>query len=93
MTAKEFNFYLMPFVASLKDGHTTILDESSLTDHENPGGVPLIFGAIEGKLYVRGVTHYAHRNLIGSLLVSVSGIGVDELLDRVEHFFGCENYW
>ena len=38
MTAKEFNFYLMPFLASLKDGHTTVLDESNLLDQENPGG-------------------------------------------------------
>jgi len=91
MTAKEFNFYLMPFVASLKDGHTTVLDESSLLNQENPGGVPLIFGAIEGKLYVRAVTHEADRYLIGSLLVSVAGIGVAELLERVENFFGCEN--
>ena len=29
--------------------------------------------------------------MIGSLLVSVAGIGVAELLERVEHFFGCEN--
>lgn len=91
MTAKAFNFFLMPFIASIKDGHTTILDESTLLDDEHPGGIPLIFGAIEGRLYVRMVVHSAHRKLIGSLLVSVAGIGVGELAERVEHYFGCEN--
>jgi len=93
MTVKAFNFYVMPFVASLKDGHTTVLDASTLLDNEHPGGIPLIFGAIEGKLYVRAVTHPEHKNLIGSLLVSVAGVGIDELLLRVENFFGCENQY
>ena len=91
MTAKAFNFYLMPFLASVKDGHTTVLDESTLLDDGHPGGIPLVFGVIEGKLYVRAVVHSAHQKLIGSLLVSVAGIGVDELLERVEYYFGCEN--
>lgn len=91
MTAKAFSFYLMPFLASIKDGHTAVLEESTLLDDEHPGGMPLIFGAIEDRLYVRAVVHAAHRKLIGSLLVSVEGIGVDELLERVEHYFGCEN--
>jgi hypothetical protein len=91
MTAKDFSFYLMPFLASIKDGHTTFLDESTLLDDEHPGGIPLIFGSIEGRLYVRAVVHIAHQELIGSLLVSVAGIGVDELLERVEYYFGCEN--
>jgi len=93
MTAKTFNFYLMPFIASIKDGHTTVLDASTLLDDGYPGGIPLIFGAIEGKLYVRTVVHSAHQKLIGSLLVSVAGIRIDELLERVEHYFGCENQY
>jgi hypothetical protein len=91
MTARAFGFYLMPFLASIKDGHTAVLDESTLWDNEHPGGIPLIFGTIEDRLYVRAVVHAAHRKLIGSLLVSVAGIGVEQLLERVEHCFGCEN--
>jgi hypothetical protein len=93
MTADEFNLYLMPFIAAIKDGHTTVLDQSTLLDDEHPGGIPLIFGAIEEQLYVRAVTHEAHRDLIGGLLVAVAGIAVDELLRRVECFFGCENQY
>jgi hypothetical protein len=93
MTDKAFIFYLMPFLASIRDGHTTILDESILFDHGHPGGIPLVFGAIEGKLCVRAVVRAAQRELIGSLLVSVAGIGVDDLLERVEHYFGCENQY
>jgi hypothetical protein len=93
MTAHEFNLYLMPFVASIKDGHTTVLDESTLLGDEHPGGIPLIFGAIEERLYVRAVMHETHRELIGSLLVTVAGIAVDELLQRVEYYFGCENQY
>jgi hypothetical protein len=91
MSARAFNLYLMPFVATIKDGHTTVLSESALLDAEHPGGIPLIFGAIESQLVVRAVVHEAHRELIGSLLVSVAGIAVDELVQRVEHLFGCEN--
>jgi len=91
MTAKAFTYLLMPFLAGLKDGHTAILDESALWDEQHPGGLPLIFGSIEDKLYVQAVVHADRRSLIGSLLVSVAGIEVDELLKRVEHYFGCEN--
>jgi hypothetical protein len=93
MTANEFNFYLMPFVASIKDGHTTVLDAAKLLGDEHPGGIPLIFGTIEEQLCVRAVIHEAHKELIGSLLVTVAGIAVDELVERVEYYFGCENQY
>jgi hypothetical protein len=93
MTAKVFSFYLMPFVASIKDGHTTVLDESTLLDNKYPGGLPLKFGVIDDKLYIRAVVHLEHKKFIGSFLVSVAGIAVDELLRRVEHYFGCENQY
>jgi hypothetical protein len=91
MTAKAFSFHLMPFLASIKDGHTAAQEASTLTDDDHPGGIPLIFRAIEGKLCVQAVVHAAHRDWIGSLLVSVEGVGFEELLERVEHIFGCEN--
>ena len=91
MTAQAFKLHLMPFLASIKDGHTTVLDESAFLDDRHPGGIPLIFGAIEDRLYVRAVVHEIHRRLIGSVLVSVMDIRVDELLERVEYYFACEN--
>lgn len=93
MTAKEFCFYIMPFLARIKDGHTSVFDASSLLDRENPGGIPLIFGTIEKSLYVKRVIHEEHLDLIGSTLISVGGIGIDELVQRVENIFGCENQY
>jgi hypothetical protein len=91
MKAKDFSFHLMPFLAGIKDGHTAILEASTLMDDDHPGGIPLVFRAIDGKLCVQAVACEAHREWIGSLLVSVEGVGFEELLERVEHFFGCEN--
>mgnify|MGYP001045092695 CR=1 FL=1 len=68
MTAKAFKFYLMPFLASIKDGHTAVLDESTLLDDEQPGGIPLIFGAIEDSLYVQAVVPSEARSRISIYL-------------------------
>jgi hypothetical protein len=86
MTVKGFNFCLMPFLASIKDGHTALLNDPTSLEHDDPGGIPLIFGAIEEKLYVRSVVRAAHKDLIGSLLVSVEGLSVDELIQRAKKF-------
>lgn len=91
MTKTDFLFHIMPFIASLKDGHTTVLNNNSIFDNQNPGGIPLIFGAIEGQLYVKYVFHEEHQPLIGCILVSVEGVLFDKIIHRLQGYIGCDN--
>ena len=93
MHINEFRYHLMPFLASIQDGHTSLLSDQTSQENVDPGGIPLIFGAIEEKLYVRSVVYAEHKKLIGCLLVSVEDISVDELIQRVKEYFGCENQY
>lgn len=48
-------------------------------DRRRPGGIPLRFAVVEESLVVSGVAQEAHRELLGSRLVSVAGVPLDSL--------------
>jgi hypothetical protein len=91
MTRTEFLHFIMPFIASLKDGHTNVLNNASIFDNRNPGGIPLIFGAIEGQLYVKYVIYEEHKPLIGCILVAIEGVLFNEIMHRLQNYIGCDN--
>lgn len=90
MTKIEFYRLLCPFVAAVGDGHTS-LNAPYWLSRSSPGGIPLYFKVVENKLYVGEVPDSAYCHLIGSVLVSVEGIEVDELLQRQSRMKGCDN--
>ncbi len=93
MTQREFFFHLQPFIAKIEDGHTTIKEAGSSVDDINPGGIPLIFDAIEEKLYVRAVTNEKYRPLIGCILISIEGVSFKEIVKRQKNRIGFENVY
>ena len=92
MTVEAFTELLLPFVASVGDGHTTIWDwENVRLNSMYPGGVPLRFEIVEQALYVAAVVSHIDRELIGSILLSVEGVPVDELRTRQRRRRGTDN--
>ncbi len=90
LTKTEFYRHLCPLLAAVRDGHTALWEPYSL-NNTSPGGVPLHFQAVEDFLYVAGVLDPAHRQFIGSRLVSVESVPLDELLRRQARIKGCDN--
>jgi len=92
MTAEAFTELLLPFVATVGDGHTTIWDwESVRLSSTHPGGVPVRFEIVEDLLYVSAVVSPRDEELIGSVLLSVEGVGVEELRARQRRRRGIDN--
>jgi hypothetical protein len=90
MTKDDFVKLLRPFVASIGDQHTSIYTEYS-TDGSAPGGVPFVFEPIEHSLYVLVPFMPSDEKYIGSLLISVEGVSISELMDRFSRLEGIEN--
>ena len=90
LTATEFYELLRPFMAAVGDGHTNLMTPSR-QNTANRGAIPLYFKVIEKKLYVSGVMDSAHLDLLGSVLVSVEGVEVSDLLLRQSQLRGCDN--
>jgi len=90
MTAEAFSRLLVPFVASVGDGHTDVWAQYDL-DRSIPGGIPLRFEIVEQSLYVAGVVSPPDTGLIGACLVSVEGVTLDELRVRQRRLRGIEN--
>lgn len=86
----DFARLLRPFVASINDGHT-LLENAYTVDKLYPGGVPLLFDVVGESLYVAGVAGEENKELIGSLLLSVEGIPLSELVERQKKWQGVEN--
>ena len=90
MTAEAFSRLLIPFVASVGDGHTDVWARYDL-DPSFPGGIPLRFEIVGQSLYVAAVVAHTDRSLIGATLVSVEGVTLDELRARQRRVRGIEN--
>jgi len=90
MTQEAFTALLLPFVAAVGDGHTSIWGGIQLSE-TIPRGVPLRFEIVEQLLYVAEVVSAVDRDLIGSVLISVEGVAVDELRDRQRTVRGLDN--
>ena len=90
MTIERFQTLLLPFVASVGDGHTRI-HVRYRKNKEQPGGIPLLFSIIEDSLYVSGIFDENYKDLIGSILLSVQDIPCKELCNRVMKLRGTDN--
>jgi hypothetical protein len=90
MTNSEFQKLLLPFVASVGDGHTRIHVSYERNDKQ-PGGIPLLFKIIEKSLYVDGVIDPKDEYLIGSLLLSIENISYQDIYTRVINLRGVDN--
>ena len=89
-TKDDFQKLLLPFVASVGDGHTRI-HVSYKNDDNQPGGIPLLFKIIEKSLYVSKVVNPNEKYLIGSLLLSVENIPFQDIYSRVTKMRGVDN--
>ncbi len=90
LTKTEFYHHLCPFMAAVGDGHTALWEPYHLNS-QSPGGIPLYFRIVEDFFYVAGVIDFAHQHLIGSKLVSVENLPIDELIKRQARIKGCDN--
>lgn len=88
MTVKEFFVHLLPFVASLKDGHTFLLPPWP----SQPGsGLPFGLNIVEESLYIEKVFSPDHKDLIGAKLQVLNEIPISELLNRLKLLVGWDN--
>jgi len=93
MTRVDFYYHLLPFIARLEDGHTVLMPEITDEDRVNPRGIPLYFEPIDEKLFVGAVTKEEYHHLVGSILVSVEGVPLSELVARFRANWGCDNIY
>jgi hypothetical protein len=91
MTTEQYYRLLLPFVASLRDGHTALLPPQSGTPQQP--GLPLSFKIIDESLVVDGVVHKDYSDLRGALLLAVEGVSLPELLRRQNNLRGIENVY
>jgi len=91
MTAERFYGLLLPFVASLRDGHTALL--TPRTSAPTQPGLPLTFKIIDESLAVTSVMHKDGKDLRGALLLDVEGVPLQELVQRQNNLRGIENVY
>ena len=88
MARDDFLRLLRPFVAAIKDGHTVLLRPR---DDQGLGLMPLSFASIEHCLFVDGVPSDKDKALLGAKLLSVEGVSLAEMLERMPNLLGIEN--
>ncbi|MEI6614623.1 MAG: hypothetical protein WCL37_06980, partial [Chrysiogenales bacterium] len=91
MTTERFYRLLLPFVASLHDGHTAILPLQTGTQPRP--GLPITFKIIDESLAVAGAVHKDNVDLRGALLLAVEGVPIRELVQRQNNLRGIENVY
>ena len=89
MTVKEFYKHLLPFVASLGDGHTSVFP-GEIAGFDAPG-LPLGMNVVESCLYVTAVDDKNLEHILGAKLLSVEGIPFKELVRRQGSMEGWDN--
>lgn len=75
--------------ARVRDGHTDVIAPSP--DDEATGRLPLGFRVVGSELYVDEVYDDVSQNLLGGRLLSVEGVPVSELVERVARLDGADN--
>jgi hypothetical protein len=91
MTTGQFYRLLLPFVASLRDGHTAMLPPRSGAPQQS--SMPLTFKIIDESLAVDSAVRKDSTDLRGALLVEVEGNSLQELLKRQNNLRGIENVY
>lgn len=89
MTAADFHDLLLPFVASVRDGHTGIWLPDRRESSEP--GLPFRFRVIGSELCVTGAPWKLDERFRGALLESVAGVPCDELVARQGDLEGFDN--
>jgi len=79
---------LLPFIASLQDGHTRVMLPKKV---ERQLGLPVKISVIDKALYVSAVYYDKDKFLLGSKIHSIEGISLVELLNRQRRLKGVEN--
>ena len=90
LTKIEFYRHLCPLLATVRDGHTSFWPPFNLSE-QSPGGIPLYFQAVDNLLYVAAVIDSNHQSLIGSRLLSVENVSIEDLLRRQAQIKGYDN--
>lgn len=91
MPVEEYYGMILPFVAKIGDMHTGLISVAKL-EHNEPG-LPLQLKIVGQDLVVTGVKSDEFRELLGSRLLSVCGLSVDELRKRQTRLRGIENIY
>jgi hypothetical protein len=91
MTAEEFRGLILPFVASLRDGHTAILPAQT-GDAPRPG-LTVPFRIIDESLAVSDPVRKDNVDLYGARLLAVEGVPLQELIQRQNNLRGVENVY
>ena len=95
MSREDFFRLWTPFVAAIRDGHTAILPPgavlAAVTVTAPSSVMPLSFSSIEKCLYVDGVPSQEHAALLGARLLSMEGVPVAAMLERITRLRGVEN--
>jgi hypothetical protein len=90
MTVTDMIRLLRPLVAAIGDQHTEIYSQYP-SDPSGPGGIPFVFDVVEEDLYVIAAFQQEDSIYAGARLVSVEGVTVDELMNRLSRLQGVEN--
>jgi Peptidase family S41 len=91
MKLPEFYRLLLPFVASVGDGHTAIRLPQS--NPSTPTGLPLSFGIVEESMVVQNEISLDGESLLGGRLTSLERVGFADLLKRQNRLRGIENIY
>jgi len=80
--------HLLPIVARVGDGHTSLAPVAATTA---PTALGLGLTPVDRTLVVTSVDHRDDRGLLGMAVVSVGGSSLDELLARQDRVVGSDN--
>lgn len=86
----EFYTRAAEIAARVRDGHTDLSSPTPPNSEVN-GRLPLGFRVIGSELYTDEVYDGSYENLLGGRLLSVEGVPVAELVDRIARFDGADN--
>lgn len=87
-TTEDFRERAMAFLSNLGDSHTTLSDLSP--SREAGRIVPIDLKCVSDGLIVRALP-VGHKALLGSRLLGMNGLGMEELLAFVSRHDACEN--
>jgi hypothetical protein len=89
-TTEEFYRCSASLVAGLDDAHSQLIPPDR-DDSNDDRRLPLSFRVVGTELYVESVSDESLRNLLGSRVVDVDGVSIENLTDRVAGLRGVEN--
>jgi len=87
-TIKDFYIHLLPFVASIKDGHTFLLPPWPA---KSGSGLPFDLNIVEKSIYIEKVYFPEHKDLIGARVEALNRIPLNQIIDRLKYLVGWDN--